>query len=240
MIAACGASNPGCVRSNNEDSYLIDPLLGLYIVADGMGGAQAGEQASKLAVDTVKSYISEAGHVDPEVLVAAFEKANERVMAMAQSDSALKGMGTTLTAVAESSDALLVANVGDSRAYIADEAEFRAITDDQTWVNEIGRRLGIQEENLKTHPMRHVLTMAIGVSSPLRVNTYQVDPRPGVQILLCSDGLHGVVDPGFIEQTLRSDQTAEQKCDALIEAARSAGGPDNITAVLLQAVPNGS
>jgi protein phosphatase len=144
-------------------------------------------------------------------------------------------MGTTLVAVLEAGDELLVASVGDSRAYRFEEDQLTTITEDQTWVQEVGRRLGIDEASLKTHPMRHVLTMAIGVSTPLRIHTYTIHPRPGAQFLLCSDGLHGVVDTGVIAQTLKSPQTLESKCHYLVEAAREGGGPDNITAVLLRA-----
>jgi PPM family protein phosphatase len=240
MLEAVGISNPGCVRSNNEDYYLLAPSLGLYLVADGMGGAQAGEHASKLAAETVAQYVWNSGRHDPEVLLEAFEQANEQVMTAAKADSNLEGMGTTLTAAMEVGEEVLIANVGDSRAYMLEDGPLAVITEDQTWVNEVGRRLGIEEANLKTHPMRHVLTMAIGVSSPLRVNTYRMRPRPGTQILLCSDGLHGVLDPAFIEETLRGDDSAESKCKTLVEAARKAGGPDNITAVLLTAASNGS
>ena len=109
------------------------------------------------------------------------------------------------------------------------------ITEDQTWVQEVGRRLGIDEESLRTHPMRHVLTMAIGVSSALRVHSYALQPVPGTQVLLCSDGLHGVIPAEAIGEILAGDATIEEKCRLLIAAARDAGGPDNITAVLLQA-----
>jgi len=102
-------------------------------------------------------------------------------------------------------------------------------------VNEVGRRLGIEEESLKTHPMRHVLTMAIGVSEQLRVHTYQLHPAPGAQILLCSDGLHGVAPEQDLINILNTSASLESKCDQLIASAREHGGPDNITAVILQA-----
>jgi len=142
---------------------------------------------------------------------------------------------TTLVAAAEKGPELLIASVGDSRAYVFEKGALIPITEDQTWVNEVGRRLGIEEENLKTHPMRHVLTMAIGVSENLRVHTYRVQPAPGAQILICSDGLHGVAHEDDIVGALSAGGTLEEKCKRLIEAARERGGPDNITAVLLKA-----
>jgi protein phosphatase len=145
-------------------------------------------------------------------------------------------MGTTMVAALERKGELWIASVGDSRAYLYDDGEFHAITEDQSWVNEVGRRLGIDEDTLKNHPMRHVLTMAIGVSEQLRVLTYVVKPTPGMLVLLCSDGLHGVALEEELKATLASKTSLEAKCEALIAAAREHGGPDNITAVLLKAV----
>jgi protein phosphatase len=125
--------------------------------------------------------------------------------------------------------------VGDSRAYVYEGDELTGITEDQTWVHEVGRRLGIDEKSLRAHPMRHVLTMAIGVSPELRVHSYALKPGAGTLILLSSDGLHGVVEPAVIAQNLAGNGSLESKCRRLIEAAREAGGPDNITALLLQA-----
>lgn len=235
MLEAFGISDPGCVRPNNEDCYLLSPDKGLYVVADGMGGAQAGEHASKLAVDTVADVIGKASEVSAEALAHAFQEANERVMSAASKDANLEGMGTTLVAVLDTKPEVLIASVGDSRAYVYDGEGLIVITEDQTWVNEVGRRLGIDEVSLRSHPMRHVLTMAIGVSPELRVHSYALQPKSGAQILLCSDGLHGVVEDEAIAETLSGEGTLESKCKRLVQAARDAGGPDNITAVLLQA-----
>lgn len=235
MLEHYGLSDLGCVRTNNEDYCLLAPELGLYIVADGMGGARAGEHASKLAAETVANFVWSAKRSDSDTLVKAFEEANRAVKDAAASDSGMEGMGTTLVAVMESGDELLIASVGDSRAYLFQEGILRPITEDQTWVNEVGKRLGIDEESLKSHPLRHVLTMAIGVSSPLRILSYRLRPNPDFLILLCSDGLHGVVDMETIRGVLDSVQNFEAKCHSLIDAAKQAGGPDNITAVLLGA-----
>lgn len=234
MLEAFGISDPGCVRANNEDYYLLSGDRGLYVVADGMGGAQAGEHASQLAVVTLKSALSKSAHSNAEVLEKAFEEANRQVIDAASRDADLDGMGTTLVAALESGPELLIASVGDSRAYVYDGEKLGVVTEDQTWVHEVGRRLGIDEGSLKTHPMRHVLTMAIGVSPELRVHSYTIRPHPGTLVLLCSDGLHGVIDEGVIEHTLAGDGSLESKCKQLIDAARHAGGPDNITAVLLR------
>jgi protein phosphatase len=234
MIESFGLSDPGCIRNNNEDYYLVAPELGLYVVADGMGGAQAGEHASKLAAETVLESVSNSEYVEPEVLLRAFEEANRRVLRAASADVKLEGMGTTLVAALQNGGELLIASVGDSRAYILEDGELLVITEDQTWVHEVGRRLGLDEAALKVHPMRHVLTMAIGVSSNLRVHTYAIHATPGMQLLLCSDGLHGVVSEDDIFQALSSEGDLEGKCRVLIDAAKRAGGPDNITTVLLR------
>ncbi len=179
MLEAFALSDKGCVRTNNEDYCLIEPELGLYVLADGMGGAKAGERASRMAVDTVAEIVLLAPQRDSQVLLSAVEEANRRVLEAAHSDPSLEGMGTTLVAALELDGELSIASVGDSRAYVLDDDGFRVITDDQTWVNEVGRPLGLDEESLRNHPMRHVLTMAIGASAPLTVNYYSVPLQTG-------------------------------------------------------------
>lgn len=238
MLEACAMTDKGCVRANNEDYSLIDPDAGLYVLADGMGGARAGEHAARLAVETVLEHILSGQRRDSQVLLGAVEEANRRVLEAAHNDPALEGMGTTLVVALEVGEELCIASVGDSRAYLLDRSGFRAITQDQSWVNEVGRPLGLDEEALRTHPMRHVLTMAIGAGAPLEINYYAIRMQPGDMLLMCSDGLHGVVGQEEIEATLRDappERPMEPKCRKLIDKALAAGGPDNITIVLLRA-----
>jgi protein phosphatase len=194
--------------------------------------------ASRLAVDTVAEVVRQSWQRDPQVLLSAVEEANRRVLEASNSDPQLEGMGTTLVAVLEAGDELAIASVGDSRAYLLDEAGFRPVTEDQTWVHEVGRPLGLDEESLRNHPMRHVLTMAIGVGGALSIHYYMIHLKPAALLLMCSDGLHGVVEPPVLETILRDDgaghEQLEYKCRALIEAAKEAGGPDNVTCVLLR------
>jgi protein phosphatase len=237
MFEAFALSDRGCVRPNNEDYCLVEPEVGLYVVADGMGGARAGEEASRLAVETVAETVHEARRRDSQVLLQAVEEANRRVLEAAHCNPEFEGMGTTLVVALESPTGLEVASVGDSRAYVLDDRGFRAITDDQTWVNEVGRPLGLDEESLRSHPMRHVLTMAIGAAAPLAVNYYSVPLEQGSLVLICSDGLHGVVGSVELERIIRGSRNGsslEESCRRLIEAAKDAGGPDNITAVLVR------
>jgi len=238
MLEAFALSDVGRVRTNNEDCALVLPEVGLYLLADGMGGARAGEMASRMAIDTVAEIVRQSWQRDPQVLLSAVEEANRRVLEASNSDPQLEGMGTTLVAVLETGDELAIASVGDSRAYLLDDTGFRVITEDQTWVHEVGRPLGLDEESLRHHPMRHVLTMAIGVGGALSIHYYMIRFQPSALLLMCSDGLHGVIEPGAIEQVLRDNQpghdTLEYKCRTLIEAAKEAGGPDNVTCVLLR------
>lgn len=236
-MQAAAISDRGCVRSNNEDCCLAEPEIGLYILADGMGGARAGECASRMAVDTVAEIVRGSGRRDSQVLLKAVEEANQRVLKAAHSDPTLEGMGTTLVAALEVEGGLCIASVGDSRAYVLDDGGLRVVTDDQTWVNEVGRPMGLDEESLRNHPWRHVLTMAIGASAPLTVNYYSVPLNPGALVLICSDGLHGVVGPAEMEKILRGGRNGvslEEACRGLVEAAKEAGGPDNVTAVLVR------
>lgn len=233
-------SDKGMVRANNEDYCRVIPELGLYLLADGMGGAKGGETASRMAVDTVTEIVAAADVRDTAVLLQAFEEANARVLGAASRDSKLEGMGTTLVAaLATAPNEMAVVSVGDSRAYLYANDTLTPVTEDQTWVREVGIPLGLDAAAIKSHPMRHVLTMAIGVSATLVKRCYAVAMETGAILLLCSDGLHGVVDAAEIVNILGENSSAEGtlelKCKKLIEAARTAGGPDNISVVLVQA-----
>jgi protein phosphatase len=238
MLEAFSLSDKGCVRANNEDYCFIDAERGLYVLADGMGGAKAGEHASRIAVETVAEIIRLSPQRDSEVLIRATEEANRRVLEAAHNDPTLEGMGTTLVAALELQEEMAITSVGDSRAYILDDKGLSVITDDQTWVNEVGRPLGLDEESLRHHPMRHVLTMAIGASSPLTINHYRVPMAKGNLVLICSDGLHGVLEAPQMEQILNGNGggSLEDRCRNLIDAAKHAGGPDNVTVVLIRKI----
>jgi len=236
MLEAFGVSDVGCVRSNNEDSLIFDSQHGIFIVADGMGGANAGEYASRLSAETLYEFLLNNPEKDGiEAFQQGFAEANTAVRQAAVASPQLDGMGTTLVAArAINSSKLQVASVGDSRIYLLSNGNFSLLTQDQTWVAEVGSRLGLGEEALRRHPMRHVLTMAVGAAPELRVFTKVIPVRAGDQILLCSDGLHGVLDEKTLQDTLNSEKSLPQKCHYLIEAAKEHGGPDNITAVIVQ------
>jgi PPM family protein phosphatase len=239
MLEAFGLSDPGCVRGNNEDYFISDCEAGIFILADGMGGANAGEYASHLSAEMLYEYLRNiSADGGTAVLERGFVEANVAVRQAALSNPALEGMGTTLLAARATGDSQLqIGSVGDSRAYVASMGHLALITQDQTWVAEVGARLGLNEETLKKHPMRHVLTMAVGSTDELRVCSSVVRLNPGDQLLLCSDGLHGVIGEKILQDTLDSEKTLAEKCHYLVEAAKNEGGPDNVTVILIQLVP---
>ena len=245
MLEACALTDPGKVRASNQDFFRIIPEIGLYLLADGMGGARGGERASQIAVEAVSEVLEKSQHRDASVLLAAVEEANRRVLEQAIQDPRLEGMGTTLVAALETRDnEVAIASVGDSRAWLLKDGRLRAITEDQTWVQEVGRSLGLDEASLKIHPMRHVLTMAVGVGTTVRIRYYGVVIGPGDIMMLSSDGLHGVVGREEMEEilsappdnsaTINSPAELDYKCQRLVTAANAAGSPDNVTVVLLR------
>lgn len=238
MLEAFGLTDPGCVRSNNEDYFINDRDYGIFILADGMGGANAGEYASHLSAEKLHEVLLESpGRDGDNTLERAFKEANCAVRQAAQTDPRLEGMGTTLLVARDIGDRKLeIGSVGDSRAYLWSRNVLSLITQDQTWVAEVGSRLGLSDEVLKKHPMRHVLTMAVGTADELRIHCSTVDLYNGDQVLLCSDGLHGVLEEKMLRDTLDSQKSLGEKCHYLVDAVREKGGPDNVTVLLIQLV----
>jgi protein phosphatase len=236
MLEAFGLTDPGCVRSNNEDYFISDSSCGIFILADGMGGAAAGEYASHLSAEKLHEVLVQcAGKDGADTLEQAFKEANSAVRLAAQTDPHLEGMGTTLLVARDiGGQKLEIGSVGDSRAYLWSNQTLSLITQDQTWVAEFGTRLGLSDEVLKRHPMRHVLTMAVGTADELKMHCHTIDLQNGDQVLLCSDGLHGVLEEKMLQDTLNSEKTLGEKCHYLVDAAREKGGPDNVTVLLIQ------
>ena len=236
MLEAFGLSDPGCVRANNEDYFISDSESGIFVLADGLGGANAGECASRLGAEKLYEILLQPAASDGHgLLEEAFLEANSTVRQLARTDPALDGMGTTLLVARKLDEAHFeVGSVGDSRAYLISGGELRLITEDQTWLAEVGPQLGLSDEALRKHPYRHILTMAIGSAEELRVYSRVVEVTAGDQLLLCSDGLHGVLSERALIDALGCGETLPEKCHQLIEAAKTAGGPDNVTVVLIQ------
>jgi len=236
MIDCYGMSDVGLVRSHNEDSFVTNLEQGLFAVADGMGGAQAGETASRIAIETLVAEINQDGlDASAAMLERAVALANENVRWEAEQNPEYEGMGTTVVAVLARPGKLFLVNVGDSRCYLWTGGELFCVTTDDSWVNDVGRGLGLSEEQLRAHPYRNVLTKAVGAEENLKVAAQQIDFLPGDMLLLCSDGLHSVTGEEPILEVLARSGSLQSRCEALIEAALSKGAPDNITAVLVQA-----
>ena len=226
-VLAGFATDIGRVRQGNEDCFLAESPL--FAVADGMGGHRGGEVASHLALDTV-----EAMHLRGEgTLADQVREANRAVFARSSEDLKVAGMGTTLTAALVEGDGLHLAHVGDSRAYLLRAGSLRQLTDDHTLVNRMVKAGEITREEAAVHPHRNVVTRALGTEPEIPVDEQSVALLEGDQILLCSDGLTGMVTEDQIQAIMESTDDAQQAADRLIRAANRAGGIDNITAVVL-------
>jgi protein phosphatase len=235
-LEAFGISDKGPVRENNEDRCLVDMALGLAIVADGMGGAACGEIASALTVETVSACLkSPAEALAPEQLVKeAIREANRRVLARARQEAACDGMGSTIVAAYWTPPRLVIANVGDSRAYLFRGGELSQLSYDQTLANELRRTLHLSDEQIAEYPHRNVLTMAIGSTDDLAVQTREETLAPGDEILLCSDGLWGAVSDEAIAEILAERRPLRETVEKLVETAKTRRSEDNITAVVLR------
>lgn len=235
-LDVCGKTDVGLVRTNNEDQWSTQPDLSLAIVADGMGGAACGEIAASMAIETICQYLREpAEDLEPLLsLKEAIRQANRVVWKRAQNEGGCGGMGTTIVSVLWQLPHVIIANVGDSRAYLWRAGNLSQLSYDQSLVNELRVSLGLTEEQIMRYAGKNILTMAIGTSEEVLIRTKEEDLEPADEILLCSDGLYGPVGDHGIAGILASGGSIEERVERLVAAARAAGGPDNITAVLLR------
>ncbi len=236
-LHAAGLTDVGQVRRGNEDAMHVGDSV--FAVADGMGGHAAGEVASALALEPIAGLDGRVFGDDQQARKAledAVVEANRVVVEAAEHDDTLQGMGTTLTAALFEGRRLHVAHVGDSRAYLLRQGRVTQLTRDHTFVQQLIDDGSITEAEAAIHPHRSVVTRAIGTSTEVEIDLETLDLASGDAVLLCSDGLSGVVDDDHIADLLTSDLTPEETVTELVEAANEAGGPDNITAVLLTMV----
>jgi protein phosphatase len=235
-MAWWGATDAGRSRENNEDAWAVEEPLHAAILADGMGGANCGEVGSALTIEGVVEYLRspEAGLEGEDLAKEAIRAANQRVLNAARTRTECDGMGSTVVLALWRLPELVIANVGDSRAYLFRGGALRQLSYDQNFANEMRSSLGFTEERVRTMPNRHVLTMAVGTFEHVLIRTAVERLDPGDQVLLCSDGLHGPVDDANISRILGDSATLRDKVERLIECANLNGGPDNVTAVLLQ------
>jgi PPM family protein phosphatase len=228
VAEAAFRSDPGRQRTANEDSYFARPPL--FAVADGMGGAQAGEVASRLAAESFEP--AQRGAQSAEgYLRAIAESANERIHKLSQEDSSVSGMGTTLTAAMLEGDEVTLAHVGDSRAYLYRDGELKLLTSDHSLVEELRRQGRLTDEQAEDHPQRSIITRALGPESEVEVDTMTYSARPGDVYLLCSDGLTTMVREDRITAVLGSSPDLDVAVSQLVREANEAGGRDNITVV---------
>jgi len=233
-VSIGAATDIGQVREGNEDSFLV--VAPLYAVADGMGGHRGGEVASSLALETVQGMFERReGSLADQVV-----EANRAVFDRSQNDRTVSGMGTTLTAALVDGNRVHLVHVGDSRAYLLRGGELAQLTEDHTLVHRMVMEGEISQEEAETHPQRSILTRALGVDQSVQVDEGDVEVSDGDRLLLCTDGLTGMVPEGQIREILLESADPQEAVEKLVKVANRAGGIDNITAVILDFSEDGS
>jgi protein phosphatase len=230
LSGVAGLTDPGRVRRRNEDAFVCDPPL--FAVADGMGGAQAGEVASRLAAAAFQDF-HEADLLEAEPrLRSIIQEANRRIYARAANDPHASGMGTTVTAALVTGDRVAVGHVGDSRAYLLRDGNLEQLTNDHSLVADLVRSGRLTPEEAESHPQRSVITRALGTDSAVDVDSFSVEARPGDVFLLCSDGLTTMLAPDAVRAILLETTGLPEAARSLVAQANRNGGEDNITVVL--------
>jgi protein phosphatase len=225
-------TDTGRQRPANEDSYWVGNPL--FVLADGMGGAQAGEVASQTAVEVFAGGLPDGPGSHEERLAGLVGRANARIHELAQADDAHAGMGTTLTAAYVGEDDLAIAHVGDSRLYVLRDGRLQQLTDDHSLVGELVRRGQISAEEAEDHPQRSIITRALGIEDEVVVDHLTWPVRDGDVFLICSDGLTGMVSDERVAEIIRDAPSLSQAAQRLVQAANDAGGRDNITVILFR------
>jgi PPM family protein phosphatase len=227
-------TDTGRKRRHNEDVYVVDPPI--FAIADGMGGAKAGEVAAALAADALRG----EGGSGEDTLVMLVQEANRRVYERAAEDAAKSGMGTTMTVALLEDGRVRIGHVGDSRAYLIRDGELSQLTDDHSLVGELVRSGKLAPEDAETHPQRSVITRVLGTDPEVDVDTFTIETRSGDLFLLCSDGLYSMVgNDRILEVVERNRRDLDAAAKALVAAANKGGGDDNITVVAFEIAPDG-
>lgn len=243
-------THPGIRRTSNEDSYCTRPDLGLFVVADGMGGHVAGEVASRVVVDAIEAFVEQtvasdlqstwpqpfevALGIDGNRLKGAFILANQRLAREVAGSQDLRGMATTASAILLGDDCKAVlAHVGDSRIYLLRDAKLHRMTQDHSWVEEQVRAGLLSADDARQHPWRNVVTRALSGGEDPEVDVAVVELHPSDRVLLCSDGLSSVVPDARIEELMLAHPNPADACQALVDEANEGGGPDNVTALIV-------
>ncbi|MGX8703992.1 MAG: Stp1/IreP family PP2C-type Ser/Thr phosphatase [bacterium] len=238
-MKAFAITDIGRIRQMNQDSVFasaepVGKLPNLFIVADGMGGHNAGDFASRYTVETIVRSVAESEERNPIRLIrAAIEEANAGVRREAEEHRALAGMGTTVVVTTVVGNFAYTANVGDSRMYLYD-GRFRQVTHDHSLVEEMVRLREITREEARYHPDRNIITRAIGMGEKVNMDFFDYKVTPGSTILMCTDGLHGMVEDAEMEAIVERPFSAEEKARRLVEMANAHGGMDNIGVVIVE------
>jgi PPM family protein phosphatase len=247
-LKSVGLSHVGRQRQHNEDSFLVADQANLFVVADGMGGHAAGEIASRIAVDSISEFILHTKEDDgtwPHAydekfrrstnrLMAAVRLSNTRVLEAMRKDARLRGMGTTVVACMAEEGVVSVAHVGDSRAYMIREGQLTRLTNDHSWVFEQVQAGMLTEAEAEKHPLRNVITRALGGALQVSPDAAEVESKAGDVYLLCSDGLTGMVSEEDILKLVTASDDLDNACQKLIDTANERGGLDNVTAILVK------
>ena len=250
MIEAFGRTDVGRRRKANEDNFLVRPELNLFAVCDGMGGHNAGEVASRMAVEALASFVEKSIEekditwpwgidanlsFDANRLKTAIRLANAEVFKTADTNEELTGMGTTVVAALVAGDTMTVGSAGDSRCYLVRNGQMTQITQDDSWVSAALGEGILNSDDVEKHPLRNVITKAVGARDTIELDIVEQSLQAGDVALLCSDGLHGMVGDDVIAQLLIPGADSLEEITAqLVEAANEAGGKDNVTAVLMR------
>jgi PPM family protein phosphatase len=246
-VKACGLSDVGLTRVHNEDYFEIDPEHKLYIVADGMGGHSHGEVAAQLAVNSIRDFIHKTADQDTtwpfgmdnrlerhtNLLKMAVRIAHDSVLRAISKDGSLYGMGTTVVGFLLAGNVAAVAHVGDSRAYRLRNGRLDQLTQDHTWVNEQVVAGFLSKEQARSHPLKNVVTRALGGESDVLVDVREIEVRAGDVYLLCSDGLTGMLSDADIRDRLAAKGSLHEICRRLVNDSNARGGIDNVTVVVL-------
>lgn len=238
-----GLTDVGRRREHNEDTLLVDTGIGVFAVADGMGGHAAGEVASNMAIETLSETLKSEGWPEGEQdtrkvtdsLRSSIEQANEQICQSVQSREEWRGMGTTIVVLALTGGQAVIGHVGDSRAYLLRDGALERLTSDHSWVNEQVKLGLLTDEDAQRHPMRNIVTRALGNRSNAEVDFNICPVQEGDTFLLCSDGLNTMLEDREIRDLLTEKaEDPESACGALVDAANSRGGEDNTTVIVLQ------
>lgn len=245
-LRVSGLTDVGRARKHNEDCYEIDRDRLLFVVADGMGGHSHGEVASRIAVDTIRDFIqrdadpsTDGGISDGPLrehslqLRRAVRLAHDQVLDAIHQDGALQGMGTTVVGILVRERTAALAHVGDSRAYRVRHGELRQLTQDHTWVHEQVKAGYLSEEQARHHPLKNVVTRALGSDKEVLVDLQELEVEPGDLYLICSDGLTTMLDDTEILRIVMSGGSLDETCSRLISEANARGGLDNVTVILI-------